>query len=222
MSSHVVFVLQNQSAQQTLFLYNIHFITFYRIKLVSIKNVCVCSAPSGWARLCLDNRGPGFRLSGRLRVQLDTWVHVPNSHLTSNKKKKSNAAVLEVKVQKMFPLLRTRTAEETVESLAWGQGVCNIKLRCIIIIKQVFSGTRFICFHGARNVVLSKNVDIPKNTCRMGAKRCKIMLKLMPAGLTDWETFINFPASTQTTVVSGRKGWHVRQTLQWNTSKRVN
>ena len=31
------FVLQNQSSRQTLFLYNIHFITFYRIKLVSIK-----------------------------------------------------------------------------------------------------------------------------------------------------------------------------------------
>lgn len=45
MSSHFVFVLQNQSAQQTLFLYNIHFITFYRIKLVSIKKMSLCVPP---------------------------------------------------------------------------------------------------------------------------------------------------------------------------------
>ncbi len=35
------FVLQNQSSRQTLFLYNIHFISFYRIKLVSIKWACL-------------------------------------------------------------------------------------------------------------------------------------------------------------------------------------
>lgn len=68
MSSHFVFVLQNQSAQQTLFLYNIHFITFYRIKLVSIKKKCLrVFHPVRMARTCLDNRGPGFRLDGRLR-----------------------------------------------------------------------------------------------------------------------------------------------------------
>lgn len=35
------FMLQNQSSPQTLFLYNIHFITFYRNKLVSIKWACI-------------------------------------------------------------------------------------------------------------------------------------------------------------------------------------
>ena len=36
------FVLLNQSSLQTLFLYNIHFITFYRINLVSIS--CLLSS----------------------------------------------------------------------------------------------------------------------------------------------------------------------------------
>lgn len=172
------------------------------------------------ARPYLDNRGQRFRLNGRLWGSFDTWVHIPNPRLTSNSK--LNCQMLlhsKSKCREIFPLRKMCIVDENSVCLAWGQGVCNMKLRCITIIKQVFSGSRLIHFHGATNMLSwSKVLTFQKHLWiwwKMLSDTDEIDGSWSNRSRNLHQLFR--PAATKTTVISGLRGGLRLRTLEQNT-----